>query len=189
MVESLEKTSIDGCFVFKSSCHQDHRGSFFKMYSRDLLKNLGFEIPIAEVFFSESNKNVIRGMHFQTPPHAHIKLVTCLSGRVLDVVLDLRISSPTFKKAISFELSPQSEQVLIIPRGCAHGFYSYENKTILCYAVETGHSKTHDQGVHWNSFGFPWPSSNPLVSERDSQFLTLTEYRSPFAQEGIKSHL
>jgi dTDP-4-dehydrorhamnose 3,5-epimerase len=180
MSELFKKTDIEGCFTFKSSLFQDQRGSFTKMYSSEVFKPLGLDIPVAEVFFSNSHKKVIRGMHFQTPPHDHAKIVTCVSGRVLDVVLDLRKSSPSYGKAIGTELTAGNETTLFIPKGCAHGFYSYEDNSIICYVVETNHHKDSDKGILWDSFGFDWPDTQAILSTRDLQFPTLQNFINPF---------
>lgn len=180
MSELFKETKIPGCYTFHSRVFKDQRGSFAKMYSQDLFKQLGLDVPLAEVFFSSSNKNVVRGMHFQVPPHDQAKIVNCVSGRILDVVLDLRKSSPSYGQAIGLELSGENETTVYIPRGCAHGFYSYEDNSIVCYAVETNHNKDADQGVLWNSFGFQWPSQEVIVSVRDENLPKLAEFNNPF---------
>lgn len=181
MNELFQVTKIEGCYIFKSNFFYDHRGSFTKIYSEGLYKNLGLQFSIAEIFFSDSHKDVVRGMHFQIPPHDHAKVVTCIAGQILDVVLDLRKSSPTYGKAIGVELAPNLGRTLVIPRGCAHGFYSYQDHSIVCYAVETSHNKSSDAGVKWDSFGFSWPSLMPKISERDRQFPNFNDFISPFS--------
>ncbi|HEY8270494.1 MAG TPA: dTDP-4-dehydrorhamnose 3,5-epimerase family protein [Pseudobdellovibrionaceae bacterium] len=180
MNDLFKETAIEGCFTFKNSLFQDQRGSFTKMYSSEIFKSLGLNIPVAEVFFSNSHKNVVRGMHFQTPPHDHAKIVSCISGRVLDVVLDLRKSSPSYGQAIGMELTALNETTLFIPKGCAHGFYTYEDNSIICYIVETHHHKDSDQGVLWNSFGFKWPGEQVILSNRDLQFPKFQDFVNPF---------
>ncbi|MGZ3748710.1 MAG: dTDP-4-dehydrorhamnose 3,5-epimerase family protein [Pseudobdellovibrionaceae bacterium] len=176
----FKKTDIEGCFIFKSSLFQDQRGSFTKIYSSDIFKSLGLQMPVAEVFFSNSHKNVVRGMHFQTPPHDHAKIVSCISGRVLDVVLDLRKSSPSYGKSIGTEMTASNETTVYIPKGCAHGFYSYEDNSILCYMVETTHAKDFDKGILWDSFEFEWPSEQVILSPRDLQFPKFQDFVNPF---------
>jgi len=178
--EQFKETAIQGCYTFHSRLFKDQRGSFAKIYSQNIFKQMGLDVPIAEVFFSSSNKNVIRGMHFQVPPHDQAKIVNCISGRILDVILDLRKSSSTYGKSIGLELTGENETTVYIPRGCAHGFYSYEDNSIMCYAVETNHNKDADQGILWNSFSFQWPSQNVILSGRDEQFPTLAEFNNPF---------
>lgn len=180
MSELFQKTPIPGCYLFKNRLFQDARGSFSKIYSEEIFRKLNLQIPVAEVFYSESGKNVIRGMHFQTPPHDQVKVVSCLAGRILDVVLDLRKNSATYGQYFSLELTPALETTVVIPRGCAHGFYSYEDRSIVSYVVETNHNKESDQGIRWDSFGFQWPSSGPILSDRDRGFPALSEFTNPF---------
>jgi dTDP-4-dehydrorhamnose 3,5-epimerase len=180
MAELFQPTGIEGCFTFKSGLFQDERGSFSKLYSQRMFQALKLDIPIAEVFFSNSHKGVLRGMHFQTPPHDQVKVVSCLQGRILDVILDLRKSSATFGKSIGLELTAKSETTVVIPRGCAHGFYAYEDNSLVCYMVETNHDKAADQGVAWDSFGFAWPEGEKVLSLRDRQFPGFSNFVNPF---------
>lgn len=180
MGELFQKTAIEGCFLFKNKLFQDERGTFSKIYSADLFKSMGLHIPVGEVFYSHSNKNVIRGMHFQAPPHDQVKIVSCLSGRVLDVVLDLRKKSKTYGQAVSFELTGTCESTVIIPKGCAHGFYSHEDNSLIAYIVETCYHKESDYGVLWNSFGFQWPCENLTMSDRDKTLTAFEDFKSPF---------
>jgi dTDP-4-dehydrorhamnose 3,5-epimerase len=180
VTDLFKKTEIEGCYIFKNGIFRDQRGSFSKVFSSESFKSIGMDISIAEVFFSNSLKGVVRGMHFQAPPHEQAKIVSCLSGRVLDVVLDIRKTSSTYGKAIGIELTADNEKTVVIPKGCAHGFYSYEDNSIISYMVETNHNKVADQGILWNSFKFDWPTSNPIISERDRQFLKFQDFKTPF---------
>jgi dTDP-4-dehydrorhamnose 3,5-epimerase len=119
-------------------------------------------------------------MHFQLPPHDHYKLVVCLAGGVLDVVLDLRRGSPAYGKFESFELTGRSPQLLLIPPGLAHGFCVTEAPATMYYKVTTAYSPAHDSGVRWNSIGFEWPVNDPLVSARDAALPALADFQSPF---------
>lgn len=180
MNELFEETQIEGCLIFKNRIFEDQRGFFSKVFSEEIFESVGKAMPVAEVYYSNSHKNVLRGMHFQTPPYEHTKVVSCLAGRILDVVLDLRKESKSFGQAISFELTPQNERTVVIPKGCAHGFYSFEDNSLVAYLVETVHNKAADQGVRWDSFGFHWPCKNPIISERDSFFKSFTDFLTPF---------
>ena len=122
---------------------------------------------VKEEFFSTSAAAVLRGMHFQMPPHAHQKIVYCLTGRVLDVVLDLRKSSPTFGKSASFELSARNRHIVHIPEGFAHGFLSQDDSSCLIYKTDAVYSSDCDTGILLSSFGFNWNVMDPIISERD----------------------
>lgn len=180
MSELFNPTDIPGCFLFQSRVSKDQRGSFSKIYSQQIFREMGLDIPVSEVFYSVSNKGVVRGMHFQVPPFDQGKIVSCLAGTVLDVVLDLRKKSPTFGKSIGMELSGENETTIFVPKGCAHGFYAFEDRTIVSYVVETHHHKDADRGILWNSFGYEWPSDKVILSERDQQFPPLQDFISPF---------
>jgi dTDP-4-dehydrorhamnose 3,5-epimerase len=119
-------------------------------------------------------------MHFQLPPHTQARLVCCLAGRILDVIVDLRKSSPAFGGVMARELSATSAEMLFIPEGFAHGFLALENHSLVSYAASRPHSPPHDTGVAWNSINFPWPVAAPVLSERDGKLPTLQEFQSPF---------
>jgi dTDP-4-dehydrorhamnose 3,5-epimerase len=173
--------SIPGCYELEVDDFNDERGGFFKTFHIDLFKKKGLETNWREEYYSTSKKNVIRGMHFQTPPEDHNKLVTCLSGSVIDVIIDLRKDSPMFKKHIVFHLMAKSKnRMLYIPKGCAHGFLSLEDDTLMNYKVSTIYSPDNDKGILWNSFGFEWKTNNPIISNRDKCHPSINEFNSPF---------
>jgi dTDP-4-dehydrorhamnose 3,5-epimerase len=159
---------------------RDARGSFTKTWHPDLLATCGISMAIAEEFYSVSDEGVIRGMHFQRPPHDHEKLVYCAAGKLLDVVVDLRRSGRTYGQVWSWELSPENGNIIYIPKGFAHGFLSLSPGTVTVYKTSTVHAPTHDDGVRWDSLGFRWPVHTPILSDRDRKHPTLTEYVSPF---------
>lgn len=167
-----------GVVCLQSPVHADERGLFLKTSNVDLLNGLGLGFATAETFVSSSRKNALRGMHFQVPPYDHVKLVTCLRGRALDVVLDLRHDSPSFGVAFSYELT--AGLALWIDRGFAHGFVALEDDTIFHYQTSHVHVPAADAGIHWNSFGFEWPVPTPLVSRRDALHPSFQEFASPF---------
>ncbi len=173
-------TGLAGLFVLQPRVFQDQRGSFVKTYHHGLFQEAGIAFEPKEEYFSVSAKDVVRGMHFQVPPMAHSKLVYCIAGRVLDVVLDLRRTSPTCGKVFPRELSAVSREMLFIPAGFAHGFLALEDQSVMVYQTSTVHSPAHDAGVLWNSFGFDWPVRQPILSERDQQFPKWSELQSPF---------
>ena len=152
-----------------------------KTYHKPEFSQLGIDYEVAEEFFSVSKKNVLRGMHFQKPPHDAVKLVYCIHGSVLDVLVDLRKSSPSFKCCKSIELSAANHLILMIPSGFAHGFLALEDDTVMVYKASFTYAPDHDTGIHWDSFGFDWPLRNPLTSERDAALPRLGDCDSPFA--------
>jgi dTDP-4-dehydrorhamnose 3,5-epimerase len=166
--------------LIKPFFNEDERGSFVKTFHADEFAAQGLDNDFRESFYSESKKGVIRGMHFQLPPEDHSKLVFCTTGEVLDVILDLRKDSPMFGKAKSFSLSAENRDMLYIPKGCAHGFYTVSDIATVFYFTSTVHSKPHDTGIRYDSFGFDWPGLGHVLSARDKSFITLDEFDSPF---------
>jgi dTDP-4-dehydrorhamnose 3,5-epimerase len=158
----------------------DARGDFVKLFQREVYEAQGMDPTIAEVYWSTSVRGVVRGLHFQTPPHAHAKTVTIVRGAVMDVVLDVRLDSPTYGKHAAFDLSEAAPAAVHVPLGCAHGFQVTSDEAIVAYLVGTEHAPDHDTGVRWDSAGIDWPIAETIVSARDSGFPTLADFGSPF---------
>lgn len=177
---NFSETPIKGLRILEPSFFEDIRGSFIKTYTEDFFHINGLNITIKESYYSISHKNVIRGMHFQTPPHDHIKIVYVPYGRVIDVVLDIRKNSPTYGNFFTIELSAKNRKIIIIPKGLAHGFKSLENATNVSYMQTSCYAPTYDYGIHYDSFGFDWDTLNPQLSNRDLSFPTLDTFQSPF---------
>jgi dTDP-4-dehydrorhamnose 3,5-epimerase/CDP-3, 6-dideoxy-D-glycero-D-glycero-4-hexulose-5-epimerase len=176
----FEPTPLRGLLVARPRVFQDARGVFVKTFQREAFEEHGISFAATEEFYSISSRHVLRGMHFQTPPAAHAKLVYCLGGRVLDVVLDLRRGSDSYGRVFSITLNGNKGEGLFIPKGLAHGFLSLEDNSLMYYATDHSHSPQHDDGVAWNSFGFDWPVLEPLLSQRDQKFQGFHEFSSPF---------
>ncbi len=173
-------TPVSGCFELLPKVHKDKRGTFVKIFHAPGFKKLGLEGTFTEEFYSVSSKGVLRGLHFQAPPAAHIKLVCCLEGEVLDAVLDLRKRSRTYGKAFTIKLNAEKSNMLYIPKGCAHGFYSLSANSLMLYRTSTVHSVENDAGILWNSAGIKWPARKPVISPRDAAFPELGDFKSPF---------
>ena len=179
-MKNLIATEIPGVFEIDFFHVNDDRGTFVKTLYRPLLESHSLESNFAESFYSVNNKNVIRGMHFQTPPDDHAKIVYCTSGKLIDVILDIRKDSPTFGKYMSIELSADNFKGVYLPKGTAHGFCTLEDNTCMTYLTSTVHSPKNDGGILYSSFGFKWPLENAVHSERDLEFPSLSEFKSPF---------
>lgn len=177
---NIEPSKIDGCFKFIPKIVGDNRGRFVKIFHEPSYASLGLETNFVEEYYSVSHKNVVRGLHFQVPPMDHVKMVYCLEGRALDVVLDLRKGSPTYGKYEVFELSSENASSIYIPKGMAHGFCALSDNTIMVYKVSSVYSPAHDAGVLWNSAGIPWPTTSAILSKRDQGFPALEKFESPF---------
>jgi dTDP-4-dehydrorhamnose 3,5-epimerase len=178
---NILETKISGCYVIENLLFRDARGVFCKTFHIDGLQDYGLQFPIHEQFVSFSKKNVLRGMHFQVPPHAHSKMVTCITGSALDVVVDIRVGSPTYGNYITIDLLPGMS--VWIPKGIAHGFLSLEDNTGMLYNTSHVHVPDSDRGIRWDSFGYTWPYLYPIISERDYSHPPLSQFASPFLAE------
>ena len=179
----IRQTEIPGCFEITPKVLKDERGTFVKTFHQEIFKANGLETHFTEEYYSFSKKRVLRGLHFQLPPLDHIKFVYCVSGRVLDAVVDLRIGFPTYGEFETFELSAEKANMLYIPKGLAHGFYVLSESAIMVYKVTTVYSPEHDTGILWNSVGIPWPDEKPIISQRDSRFISFADSKSPFVHK------
>ena len=176
----IEETRIPGCFTIQPKVFEDARGQFVKVFHEGAFAEHGLVTHFAEDYYSVSRKGVLRGMHFQTPPADHVKLVYCVRGAVLDAVVDLRRGSPTYGQHFTIELSAEKANMLYVPRGLAHGFYVTSDDAAMVYKVETVHSAASDAGIAWDSCNIPWPAGAPVISARDGGFPRLADFESPF---------
>ncbi|MCF7832282.1 MAG: dTDP-4-dehydrorhamnose 3,5-epimerase [Candidatus Marinimicrobia bacterium] len=174
------KTLFDNVKCIKMPKYDDERGSFIKWYNDTSFEKQGISACFKESYFSISNKDVIRGMHFQSPPADHEKFVSVSYGAVRDVILDIRKNSPTYGKTEEIILSAENHLALFIPKGFAHGFVSLEDHTIMNYLVSTVHSPEHDKAIRWDSFSYDWKIEKPVISKRDEEAGTFSDFISPF---------
>ncbi|HWX21365.1 MAG TPA: dTDP-4-dehydrorhamnose 3,5-epimerase [Candidatus Binatia bacterium] len=173
-------TNLPGLVLLQPPIFEDARGIFVKTFHDNFFRDAGIPFEPREEFYSVSAKDVLRGMHFQLPPTAHAKLVYCLSGRVMDVVLDMRRGSPTYGRSFNCILDAIKRESLYVPVGFAHGFLSLEDRSLMIYKTDAVHDPACDTGIAWDSFGFEWPVTNPIMSDRDRRFVRWREFNSPF---------
>ncbi len=155
----------------------DDRGSFSKPFHPGLASATGF--AIAELYWTKSDRGAVRGLHFQTPPHAVNKLVWVSKGAIVDVVVDLR-SGESYGSVSVYEVSADVGAAVWVPDGFAHGFQALSDDAIVNYAVDKGYAPEHDTGVLWSSIDFDWPLPVTAMSDRDKGFSTLAEFDTPF---------
>lgn len=179
----VKPTKLPGCFELIPKAFEDERGRFVKVFHSQGFEAHGLESNFAEEYYSISNINVIRGMHFQKPPMDHVKVVYCVQGSVLDVVTDLRIGSPTYGQSAVLELSSVKANSVYIPEGLAHGFCTLSDKSVMVYKVSTIYAPSCDSGIRWDSIGINWPTAEPVLSARDRAFEPLNQFVSPFNYE------
>ncbi|MGJ0288289.1 dTDP-4-dehydrorhamnose 3,5-epimerase [Aliarcobacter cryaerophilus] len=145
---TFTRTAIPDVVIIEPKVHGDSRGYFVETFvSNKLEEFLGYKINFCQDNESKSSKGVLRGLHYQLPPHAQTKLVRVIHGRVLDVAVDIRKNSPTFGKYVAVELSGENKKQLLIPRGFAHGFVVLEDDTVFAYKVDNYYSPQCDRGI------------------------------------------
>lgn len=171
---------MNGAKILTLPASADARGTFVKTFHETTLKRAGIDFTLRESYFSLSKKDVIRGMHFQLPPHQHSKIVFCPQGAILDVIVDLRKGSATYRQYFAQELSGENHKAYYIPEGFAHGFKSLTDDAITYYLVSSEYSQAHDTGVRYDSIGFDWGVKEPVISVRDLSFMDLKDFESPF---------
>ncbi|WP_208012539.1 dTDP-4-dehydrorhamnose 3,5-epimerase family protein [Cellulomonas shaoxiangyii] len=176
----FESSALPGVGLLVTPFHSDRRGSFTKPYAPDALAAAGIDMGVAEVYWSSSHPGTVRGLHFQTPPTAVAKIVFAVTGRVTDVVVDLRVGSPTYGQHARFDLTPGAGSV-VVPVGCAHGFEVVgDDDAVLCYLQDVPFDPATDAGVRWDSAGIAWETTEPITSDRDAGLPRLEEFASPF---------
>jgi dTDP-4-dehydrorhamnose 3,5-epimerase/CDP-3, 6-dideoxy-D-glycero-D-glycero-4-hexulose-5-epimerase len=176
----IEELQLEGAKLITLPAFKDARGEFIKTYHDTVLKDADVEFELKESYFSTSAKDVIRGMHFQLPPHDHAKIVFCPNGAILDVIVDLRKSSTTYGLYHAEVLSAENHKAYYIPKGFAHGFKSLTEGAMTYYLVSSEYNKESDTGIRYDSLGYNWQVENPIISDRDLCFPTLQMFDSPF---------
>lgn len=176
----ITPTPLDGVYIIEQDVFKDKRGAFVKTFQRSFFVGHGLECDFSENYYTKSREDVIRGMHFQIPPRDHAKLVTVIQGTIIDVILDIRKNSPTFGRHVEIELSRENRRSIYIARGLAHGFGTLSDSAIAYYMVTSEYSPEHDRGIRFDSFGYRWPISTPIVSDRDLSHVPFDQFVSPF---------
>ncbi len=179
MFEIIE-SGIPGLFRFKPAISKDFRGEFVKYYHARFFEEHGLETNFGEVYYSVSNRHVLRGLHFQVPPADLTKIVVCMRGKITDIVIDIRVSSPTYGECRTFNLNDQEEMALYVPSGMAHGFYVESPDTLVHYLVSKVYDPILEKGIHWRSAESCLPDIQPIVSVRDESAPMLHMFDSPF---------
>ena len=168
-----EDTQIEGLYLVKFSPNVDERGFFVRNHCVDEFSKLGIKQNFIQSSLSfNKSKGTMRGLHLQTSPREEVKIIQCLSGKIYDVILDLRPSSKTFKKWQSFELSLEKLEALYVPGGCAHGFITLTNDVLIQYRMNENFFPEFQIGVRWDdpTFDIKWPLKPVTISSRDENF-------------------
>jgi dTDP-4-dehydrorhamnose 3,5-epimerase len=170
----FEETKLSGAFLITPQRFDDSRGFLARSFSQHEFEEHGLNPSLAECYISFNiNKHTVRGMHFQSPPHAQSKLVRCTAGVIYDVIIDLRPSSATYGQWIAVELSAENHRMLYVPKGFAHGFQTLEEESEVFYQLSDYYAAASAGGVRWNdpAFNIDWPETKCVViNERDGTY-------------------
>ena len=178
----INKTFIEDLLIIEPQLFKDDRGFFYESYNKNNLDKV-IDVVFVQDNESKSNRGVIRGLHFQKPPHAQTKLVRCVSGKILDVAVDLRTNSKTYGKSFSIELSSENNKQLLVPKGFAHGFQVLSETAIVNYKVDEYYNPDSDSGLIWNDkdLSINWSIDvKPILSVKDLKLMSFRELKSPF---------
>jgi len=178
------KTAISGLYILEPLVFGDNRGYFLESFNLEKFKENVYPINFVQDNESKSSRGVLRGLHFQKPPYAQAKLVRCIEGKILDVVVDIRKGSPTYGKHLAVELSGENKRQLFVPRGFAHGFSVLSESAVFAYKVDNSYARESDYGIKWNDedLNIDWGLTEEEVqlSEKDENLSFFKDFNSPF---------
>jgi dTDP-4-dehydrorhamnose 3,5-epimerase len=171
------ETKIKGAFIIEPELLRDERGFFARTFCKDEFEEYGLETDIVQCNISyNKKKGTLRGMHYQVHPYEEAKIVSCTKGAIFDAILDLRKESGTCHQWVAVELSDENFRMVYIPKGCAHGFQTLKDDTVVYYQMSEFFHPESACGVRWDDpvFGIHWPSGKKIISKKDNQF---SEYK------------
>jgi dTDP-4-dehydrorhamnose 3,5-epimerase len=181
-VDGMQPLGIEGAWTFTPRIHEDHRGSFLEWFrGAEIRADLGYSPSVAQANCSVSRRGVVRGIHFADVPPGQAKYIGCLSGAIVDVVVDLRVSSPSFARWEAVRLDDQSRRAVFIGEGLGHGFVTLSDEATVIYLCSTPYRPGSEHGVHPldPEIGIDWPGEPaPVLSDRDAAAPTLAEARA-----------
>ena len=166
----ITKTKLEGVVIIEPDVFGDNRGFFMESWNKKKMAEAGLDYDFVQDNHSKSTvKGTLRGIHFQKGDKAQAKLVRCVKGAVLDVAVDLRKNSPTFKQWVGVELSEENKKQLLIPRGFGHGFVTLTDDVEFLYKADNYYAPEADAGIRWNDpeIDVEWGVENPILSEKD----------------------
>jgi dTDP-4-dehydrorhamnose 3,5-epimerase len=178
----IYNTRFKGLIIIQPKVFEDERGYFLEWFREDILKSYGINAKFVQDNEAKSQKNVLRGLHFQNPPFEQGKLIRVVRGSVLDVAVDIRKSSETYGQWFSREISDKNKSLLWIPPGFAHGYLTLEENTIFQYKCTGYYNKDSEDSIRWNDpvLNIDWEINNPIVSEKDRNAPLFNELESMF---------
>ena len=177
------KTDFKDLLILEPTVIRDDRGYFLESFNEAKFRiETGLNITFVQDNESVSSKNVLRGLHFQLPPYSQAKLIRVAQGSVLDVVVDLRRSQPTYLQHFKIVLSAENQKQLFVPEGFAHGFLVLEDNTIFSYKCSNYYNRPNDRSILWNEeeFGIDWKIDEPSLSDKDKFAMKFVDFENPF---------
>ncbi len=176
----FQKLGLDGLYLLKPAIYEDSRGYFFESYREKYLNKQGLNATFVQDNISSSVKGVIRGLHYQVEPAAQAKLIMVTKGKIVDIAVDIRTSSPTYKKFEAVELDDQNHHQLFIPKGFAHGFAVLSEQAIISYKCSSYYNPSFERGIRWDDpdLNINWKIKNPVLSNKDKNLPYLKSLNS-----------
>ncbi|MEM7035834.1 MAG: dTDP-4-dehydrorhamnose 3,5-epimerase [Bacteroidota bacterium] len=175
-------TEIEGLVIIEPDWYGDHRGFFKETYNVETFRAMGLDLDFKQDNVSFSGKGILRGLHFQAPPHAQGKLVTVLQGEAIDVAVDIRKSSPTYGQHQAVRLTGENHRMFWVPPGFAHGFAVLSETCYFCYKCTDTYHPESEGGLLWNdpALGINWEITDAQISKRDGEWPAFGDFVSPF---------
>lgn len=167
----FKESPLEGAYIIELKQHHDPRGSFTRLFCRHEFERHGLDFKVVQTNHSYSHKkHTLRGMHYQTGAGSEKKLVKCIHGSILDVIVDLREHAPTFGHHYKIELTESNNLMMLVPEGFAHGFLTLEDHSQVLYHVSNFYDPQLEKAIRWDDpyFGINWPVTNPILSDRDA---------------------
>ena len=167
------ETKLHGAYIIELEKKEDERGFFARSWDKKIFSEIGLNSEIVQCNVSRSKlRGTIRGLHYQIPPYAEVKIVMCTKGRIQDIIIDLRKNSETFMKWFSIELNEDNHKMMYVPEGFAHGFQTLEDNVEIFYQISEYHIPDYYSGIRWNdpAFNIIWPLDVSEVSKKDSSY-------------------
>jgi len=165
------ETKLKGAYVVEPKLILDDRGFFARMYCKNVFREKGLNFNIVQSNMSQNKlKGTLRGLHYQIAPKSETKLVSCVKGAILDVIVDLRKESSTYCEWVSVELNEENHKMLYVPKGFAHGYLVLKDDSVVFYHVDEFYTPELEGGLRWNDpkLGIKWPIDNPILSDKDN---------------------
>jgi len=165
------KQKIDGVYLIQHKSHKDKRGVFSRVYCKKIIKKFNLNTVQTNISYN-SKKNTLRGFHYQISKSSEHKIVTCVTGQIFDIVVDLRRKSKTYKQWVSFNLDSKNLKSIIIPKGCANCFLTLADNSIIFYHTSNYYNFKDERGLRYNdpAFKFKWPQKIKIISKKDKNF-------------------